>query len=115
MASINPDRSDHFPRIQRYGLVENKAKSRPYFEDSGVDVRDLWRDHGNERQPFRKSPPTIGGFRRGSQNSSGANSPVQRRSEVRTRQVARSWSNGRARFRTKITVEHAVFHACQNS
>lgn len=84
MASLYSDRSDHFPKIPKQRLVEAKPGAQlTYLEDSGVDVRELWRDHGNERQLYRNSPPMIIGQRKsGSQNSSRTNSPVQRRNEV---------------------------------
>ena len=84
MASLYSDRSDHFPKIPKQRLVEAKPGGQlTYLEDSGVDVRELWRDHGNERQLYRHSPPMIIGQRKsGSQNSSRTNSPVQKRNEV---------------------------------
>lgn len=84
MASLYSDRSDHFPKIPKQRLVEAKPGSQlTYLEDSGVDVRELWRDHGNERQLYRNSPPMIVGQRKsGSQSSSRTSSPVQRRNEV---------------------------------
>lgn len=85
MAALHSDRSDHFPRIPKQRLVEAKPGAQlTYLEDSGVDVRELWRDHGNERQLYRNSPPMIIGQRKssGSQNSSRTSSPVQRRNEV---------------------------------
>lgn len=84
MASLHSDRSEHFPKIPKQRLVEAKPGTQlTYFEDSGVDVRELWRDHGNERQLYRNSPPMIIGHRKsGSQNSSRTSSPVPRRNEV---------------------------------
>lgn len=84
MASLHSDRSDHFPKIPKQRLVEAKPGAQlSYLEDSGVDVRELWRDHGNERQLYRNSPPMIIGRRKsGSQNSSRTSSPIQRRNEV---------------------------------
>ena len=84
MASLHSDRSEHFPKIPKQRLVEAKPGTQlTYFEDSGVDVRELWRDHGNERQLYRNSPPMIIGHRKScSQNSSRTSSPVPRRNEV---------------------------------
>lgn len=90
MASLYSDRSDHFPKIPKQRLVEAKPGSQlTYLEDSGVDVRELWRDHGNERQLYRNSPPMIVGQRKsGSQSSSRTSSPVQRRNEVEVNGVS---------------------------
>lgn len=90
MASLYSDRSDHFPKIPKQRLVEAKPGSQlTYLEDSGVDVRELWRDHGNERQLYRNSPPMIVGQRKsGSQSSSRTSSPVQRRNEVEVNAVS---------------------------
>lgn len=90
MASLYSDRSDHFPKIPKQRLVEAKPGSQlTYLEDSGVEVRELWRDHGNERQLYRNSPPMIVGQRKsGSQSSSRTSSPVQRRNEVEVNAVS---------------------------
>lgn len=84
MASPHSERAEYFPKIPKQRLVEAKpATQLTYLEDSGVDVRELWRDHGNERQLYRNSPPTITGQRKsGSQTSSRTSSPVQRRNEA---------------------------------
>lgn len=83
MASPHSERAEYFPKIPKQRLVEAKpAAQLTYLEDSGVDVRELWRDHGNERQLYRNSPPMITGQRKsGSQTSSRTSSPVQRRNE----------------------------------
>lgn len=85
MASPHSERAEYFPKIPKQRLVEAKpATQLTYLEDSGVDVRELWRDHGNERQLYRNSPPMITGQRKsGSQTSSRTSSPVQRRNEVK--------------------------------
>lgn len=84
MASPHSERAEYFPKIPKQRLVEAKpATQLTYLEDSGVDVRELWRDHGNERQLYRNSPPMITGQRKsGSQTSSRTSSPVQRRNEA---------------------------------
>ncbi|KAK2568717.1 Coiled-coil domain-containing protein 170 [Acropora cervicornis] len=84
MASPHSERAEYFPKIPKQRLVEAKpAAQLTYLEDSGVDVRELWRDHGNERQLYRNSPPMITGQRKsGSQTSSRTSSPVQRRNEA---------------------------------
>ncbi|PFX24254.1 hypothetical protein AWC38_SpisGene11115 [Stylophora pistillata] len=90
MASLHSERSEHFPKIPKQRLVEAKPGTQlTHFEDSGVDVRELWRDHGNERQLYRNSPPMIIGHRKsGSQNSSRTSSPVPRRNEVESGALA---------------------------
>lgn len=90
MASLHSERSDHFPKIPKQRLVEAKPGTQlTYLEDSGVDVRELWRDHGNERQLYRNSPPMIIGQRKSSsQSSSRTSSPVQRRNEVESSSLA---------------------------
>ncbi|XP_029195036.2 coiled-coil domain-containing protein 170-like [Acropora millepora] len=84
MASPHSERAEYFPKIPKQRLVEAKpAAQLTYLEDSGVDVGELWRDHGNERQLYRNSPPMITGQRKsGSQTSSRTSSPVQRRNEA---------------------------------
>lgn len=84
MASPHSERAEYFPKIPKQRLVEAKpAAQLTHLEDSGVDVRELWRDHGNERQLYRNSPPMITGQRKsGSQTSSRTSSPVQRRNET---------------------------------
>ncbi|XP_067031733.1 coiled-coil domain-containing protein 170-like [Acropora muricata] len=84
MASPHSERAEYFPKIPKQRLVEAKPAAQiTYLEDSGVDVRELWRDHGNERQLYRNSPPMITGQRKsGSQTSSRTSSPVQRRNEA---------------------------------